>query len=96
MYNKKPGPFDPMRQLSRWEGEGGAIPDKDPKSQGAAEPLSHDELTKEIELIDTELRTLKPEASPSPTRGMQLLELGHKTEVLKKLKHRRRKLEDKK
>ena len=26
MYDEKPGPFDAARQVSRWDGEGGAIP----------------------------------------------------------------------
>jgi transcriptional regulator with XRE-family HTH domain len=41
--------------------------------------LTHQELTKKIEAIDAHLDAVVPENGPSPTRGMQLLERGHKT-----------------
>jgi DNA-binding XRE family transcriptional regulator len=57
--------------------------------------LTHQELTKKIEAIDAHLEAEVPEKMASPKRGMQLLEHGHKTEVVKKLKQRRKKLEEK-
>jgi len=57
--------------------------------------LTHQELTKKIEAIDAHLETAVPGLTPSPARGMQMLEHGHKTEIAKKLKQRRKKLEEK-
>jgi len=56
---------------------------------------SHEALTRKIDAIDAHLETAILEQTPSPARGMQLLERGHKAEVSKKLKQRRAKLEDK-
>jgi transcriptional regulator with XRE-family HTH domain len=54
---------------------------------------THAELTKRIDAIDAHLDADVPETSPSPARGMQMLDRGHKIEVSKKLKQKRAKLE---
>ena len=57
------------------------------------ERSTHAELTYQIDAIDAHLDADVPEVSPSPARGMQMLDRGHKTEVSKKLKQKRAKLE---
>ena len=55
--------------------------------------LTRADLTKRIDAINAHLQTLPADEAPSPAAGMRMLERGHKTEVVKKLKQKRAKLD---